>query len=442
MVKEELVLPPIHHFKRLTLATLIALGIGCGLGLVAYSAPSPTLDFLYIVLKPIELGWMAAIRIVVIPLLISYVIVAIAARDRQKNAPFVVRKATTIHLGLLLAATGFTVALAPPLIQLFHITPEVTATFEVSEDASVSSYPAAIPPQLQEVLDRLFVLPWLSAIHSQILSILVVSFAFAFLLYRMPDRFRIPIVRVFTWIANVSMRGVTWILMAMPLGVLALSYSVTGTKGGDLIAAVGFFIVLVSGLLIVFTLLLYPLVSVFGRIKIGQFARAAAPAQAVAFGTRSSLMCLTALTKGARSTLELPASITSVILPLSVSAFKINRMISTPTKLFFLVYLYSIDLSLISAAAILGFALIKSFGTAGIPSGGSMSTLPLYLAAGIPLEGILILNAVDVIPDIFKTIVNATEDLAVAAITAHAVEKKEAAAILTVATVPEPTTIE
>ena len=49
-----------------------------------------------------------------------------------------------------------------------------------------------------------------------------------------------------------------------------------------------------------------------------------------------------------------------------------------------------------------------------------MTTLPLYLAAGIPLEGILILKAVDVIPDIFKTILNVTEDLAVTAMATHA----------------------
>jgi len=42
----------------------------------------------------------------------------------------------------------------------------------------------------------------------------------------------------------------------------------------------------------------------------------------------------------------------------------------------------------------------------------------LYLAAGIPLEGYILLKAVDAIPDIFKTLLNVTEVMAVATIVA------------------------
>jgi len=41
---------------------------------------------------------------------------------------------------------------------------------------------------------------------------------------------------------------------------------------------------------------------------------------------------------------------------------------------------------------------------------------PLFLAIGLPAEGIGILIAVDAIPDIFSTILNVTGDLAAAAI--------------------------
>jgi proton glutamate symport protein len=41
-------------------------------------------------------------------------------------------------------------------------------------------------------------------------------------------------------------------------------------------------------------------------------------------------------------------------------------------------------------------------------------TLPIYLAAGIPAEGVIVLNAVDAIPDVFKTLVNVTADMTAA----------------------------
>ena len=41
---------------------------------------------------------------------------------------------------------------------------------------------------------------------------------------------------------------------------------------------------------------------------------------------------------------------------------------------------------------------------------------PLFLAIGLPAEGIGILIAVDAIPDVFSTVLNVTGDLAAAAI--------------------------
>ena len=44
---------------------------------------------------------------------------------------------------------------------------------------------------------------------------------------------------------------------------------------------------------------------------------------------------------------------------------------------------------------------------------------PLFLAIGLPLEGIGILIAVDAIPDLFATVTNATGDLAATALVAR-----------------------
>ncbi len=48
-----------------------------------------------------------------------------------------------------------------------------------------------------------------------------------------------------------------------------------------------------------------------------------------------------------------------------------------------------------------------------------MTALPAFLAVGVPIEGVLILHAVDVIPDIFKTLVNVTGDMTVATVLAR-----------------------
>src|SRR5215510_13935116 len=51
---------------------------------------------------------------------------------------------------------------------------------------------------------------------------------------------------------------------------------------------------------------------------------------------------------------------------------------------------------------------IISFSVAGLPSASTMQSIPIFLAAGVPLEPVLALNAVVAIPDVFRTQANVT----------------------------------
>ena len=63
----------------------------------------------------------------------------------------------------------------------------------------------------------------------------------------------------------------------------------------------------------------------------------------------------------------------------------------------------------------------------GLPSGLlAIPTLPAYMAAGIPIEGVVILEAVDAIPDVFKTVLNVTADMSAATILSRS-ERREVA---------------
>ena len=76
-------------------------------------------------------------------------------------------------------------------------------------------------------------------------------------------------------------------------------------------------------------------------------------------------------------------------------------------------------------------AILTSFGIAGIPGQASFLTtsVPIAIAMGVPIELTLLLLAVEVIPDIFRTVGNVTADVVVAAIIGrrHSREASEAA---------------
>ena len=90
--------------------------------------------------------------------------------------------------------------------------------------------------------------------------------------------------------------------------------------------------------------------------------------------------------------------------------------ISGPIKILFLAHVLQLNVGLHQLVAFLVTHVIISFSTVGIPAHGSLSSLPAYMAAGIPVEAVVILTAVDAIPDIFKTLANVTADMSAAAI--------------------------
>jgi Na+/H+-dicarboxylate symporter len=78
--------------------------------------------------------------------------------------------------------------------------------------------------------------------------------------------------------------------------------------------------------------------------------------------------------------------------------------------------LFGVELGVLEAAAIAAGIGALSFYSPGIPSGGLFVMAPLYQAFGLPIEGIGILIALDIVPDMFITASNVTADLAVAAV--------------------------
>jgi Na+/H+-dicarboxylate symporter len=83
---------------------------------------------------------------------------------------------------------------------------------------------------------------------------------------------------------------------------------------------------------------------------------------------------------------------------------------------YFIAKLYGIELGpteLLIIVLAIGFL---SFYTPGIPSGGLLVMAPVYIALGLPVEGIGILISIDLIVDMFLTAGNVLANVTVAAI--------------------------
>jgi proton glutamate symport protein len=120
--------------------------------------------------------------------------------------------------------------------------------------------------------------------------------------------------------------------------------------------------------------------------------------------------------EGAETKLQLPREITGFVLPLSVSVFKINTPLLYLAGACFVARLYGVSLGAADIAQIVTAGALLSFGVPGVPVGGLLLLAPVFANTRLPAEGMGILMAADLLPDISRTVLNVTADMAVATI--------------------------
>jgi len=218
------------------------------------------------------------------------------------------------------------------------------------------------------------------------------------------------------------MQIVLWVLWLTPIAVFALVLELSLTIWTDALGFLLFYVLAVSGWMLVVSGVLYPVSAILGRVPLRTLAKGLAPAHWVAVSTRSSLASLPALIEGGREHLRFPSSITGFVLPLCSSLFKLSTVTAEPVRYLFLAHVFGLELTLPQTATFLVTLIILSFSGVGVPRGGSgFDTLPAYAAAGIPIEGLVLVVAVDTVPDIAKTIINVTGHMSVATLASRGV---------------------
>jgi Na+/H+-dicarboxylate symporter len=139
-------------------------------------------------------------------------------------------------------------------------------------------------------------------------------------------------------------------VLLAPIGVFALMLPLGSYGVAGLVCAIGFYILAYSLASVLFVLLLYPVVAMGAHVPMRDFARAALPAQLIAFSSSSSLASLPALVRGAEDELGLRKDVTGFVLPLAVSMFKFAAPVSWTFGTLFVAWFYQVYLGPIGRA--------------------------------------------------------------------------------------------
>jgi proton glutamate symport protein len=139
-----------------------------------------------------------------------------------------------------------------------------------------------------------------------------------------------------------------------------------------------------------------------------------APAQAVAISTQSSLASLPPMLASAER-LGVPLHAGGVVLPLAVALFRATSPAMNLAVVFYIAYWFGVELGPMQIAAGVATAAITTMGSVSLPGQVSFVTsiTPIALAMGVPLEPLALLIAVEMLPDVVRTLGNVTMDVAV-----------------------------
>ncbi len=202
-------------------------------------------------------------------------------------------------------------------------------------------------------------------------------------------------------------------LWIAPLGVFALAFTVGSAAGGSAFAGLGHYVVLISLIGVLVTLAGYPLAMIAGRIGLGAFSRAMIAPQAVAISTRSSLASLPAMLTAARA-MGVREQVVDVTLPIAVALFRATGPAMNVAVAFYVAHWLGFEPTLGQMIAATAVGAVMSYGAVSLPGEVSFisSIAPIAMALGVPIAPLGLLVAVEMIPDIFRTVGNVTLDVA------------------------------
>ena len=389
---------------------MIALIVGFAVG-TFLAATSPLVD----AARLIGGIWLDGLRMTIVPLIFALVATGVASLNMGDHAEAarLGRRLPLVLTGLLIVSAIIGAVLSPLLLGLVSIAPADIAALR-------TAFPAAPAPEVPGTAEAIrAMIPTnvvASAAEGAVLPLVIFALVLGLAVGKI-DRTRAEAVMLpLRGLADAMIVVVGWVLRVAPIGIFALALAIGATVGTAVIAILAQYVAISIAVTLVLIVIGYAIARFAGHIPLGRFARAIAPAQAIAASTQSSIATLPAMMVSAER-LGIDERDAAVILPMAVATFKITAPSNTLLMALALAWMAGVDVSPLQIAVALPLAVLSSLAILGMPGQISFyaSVAPTAIALGAPIELLPILLAIDVIPDMVRTVANVTHDVAAAA---------------------------
>ena len=406
---------PAIRRNRSSMQVLGALFVGLLLGALMVNAGDGLRDPAVRFAATIGGLWLDALKMTVVPLIIALLITGIVGGADAARAGGVAGRSFAWFVAVLTGSAIFGAVTMVGLLNLFPLPTEAAQALRAGLAGVDSNAASASIPTLDDFIKGVIPTnPIAAAANDKILPLVVFTALFGFAVTRIEPAQQRTIASFFQAIEKAMLVLIGWVLWLAPFGVFGLAFAVGAGAGAAAFGAVLHYVLLASVVGILVMLAGYG-IAVFGAgWSVRTFARAMIPSQTVAISTQSSLASLPAMLAAAKE-LGVPERNRDVSLPLAVALFRASGPAVNIAVAIYVAYWLQIELTWWNIAAGVAVASVASYWAVSLPGALSFVTsiAPIALVMGLPIEPLALLIAVEVIPDIFRTLSNVTMDVAV-----------------------------
>jgi Na+/H+-dicarboxylate symporter len=360
--------------------------------------------------QPLGTLYITLIRMIAVPLVFFAVINAVASLHGQQSIAALGGRTFAWFAATAVLAVGVGLAMA------WLTSPGVG----VGELPMAENYtPREVPGPVQVLLDVVPANPFAALAEGRILQVIFFAALLGFALVKLGER--TARLRALAGEASEAMFQVTrFVLEFTPIGTFGLIAALVGTYGFERLLPLGDFVLALYVACALHIVVVYGGLLMLHGLNPLRFFRAAAPGMQVAFVSSSSFASLPAALRCVTHGMGVDRRYAAFAVPLGAT-IKMDGCgaIYPALASVFVAQYFGIELSASQYFVIMLASVLGSFGTAGVPGTAVVMATVVLSAAGLPLEGLGFLVAIDRILDMMRTMTNVTGQMLVPVLVAR-----------------------
>ncbi|MFJ7930249.1 cation:dicarboxylate symporter family transporter [Peribacillus sp. NPDC096622] len=385
---------------KLSLASQIFIGLILGIivGAIFYGNESAQ-SFL----QPFGDIFLRMIKMIVVPIIVSSLIVAVAGVGDLKA----VGKLGAKSLSYFVVVTM--IAIAVGLISANILQPGAGVNMKNLEQTDISTYvDTAETKQHESFVDTLVHIvpsnPVKAMVEGDMLAIIFFSVLFGLSIAAIGEKGK-PVFRFFQGVAEGMFYLTNMVMKFAPIGVFALIGVTISKFGLESLIPLGKLVLSVYGSMLFFVIVILGLIAKFVGFNIFTLIKLLKEELILAFSTASSESVLPKIMEKMEKA-GCPKHIATFVIPTGYSFNLDGSTLYQALAAIFIAQMYGIDLSAYEQITLMLVLMITSKGIAGVPGVSFVVLLATLGTVGIPIEGLAFIAGIDRILDMGRTVVN------------------------------------